>query len=63
MPKLRLESEDVEALLTVVAVCKGERGPGACFADRSRAELRPLYLTAIQNCEAALREQRQRPPR
>jgi hypothetical protein len=61
MAMVRLHPDDLKAILTIAAVCQGERGPAACFTDRSRQELRPLYLTAIQNCEAALRDQRAKP--
>jgi hypothetical protein len=61
MPKLRLDPEDVEAVLSLVSVYRVERGPGSHFTDTTRATLRPYFIVAIQNCRAALREQRQRP--
>jgi hypothetical protein len=49
----------LEAVLAVVAAYRGEP---TCtpFADRSRATLRPFFAVAIQNCEAALAEERKR---
>ncbi len=59
MPKLKLESEDVEALLSLVDGYRGAR-PGSHFTDTTRTTLRPYFIVAIQNCQAALREQRKR---
>jgi hypothetical protein len=58
--QVKLQAEDIEAVLMVVAAYRGECA-GSPFTDRSRATLRPFFAAAILSCEAALREQRQRP--
>jgi hypothetical protein len=60
MAKLRLDPEDVEAVLSLVSVYRGERWPGGHFTDRDRTTLAPFYAVAVQNCTDALRDQRQR---
>jgi hypothetical protein len=61
MPKLKVDAEDIEALLSLADGYRGERGPGAHFTDTTKTTLRPYFIVAIQNCQTALREQRQRP--
>jgi hypothetical protein len=62
MTKIRIEKDDAEAVLVLVDVLTGRRAGGSCFIDRrDRTRLAPYFQVAVQNCEAALREQRQRP--
>jgi hypothetical protein len=61
MPKLRLDTEDIEAVLSLVSVYRGERGPGSHFVDRDRTRLAPFYAVAVMNVENAARDQRTKP--
>jgi hypothetical protein len=61
MPKLRLDPEDVEAVLSLVSVYRGESWPRGHFADRERTRLSAFYTVALENCQNALREQRTKP--
>lgn len=61
MAMLKVQAEDIEALLSLADGYRGERGPGAHFTDGTRTALRPFFVVAIQNCQNALREQCKRP--
>ena len=60
-PKVKFDIDDAEAVLNLVDVLTGKRTAGCQFADRDRTRLSPYYFVAVQNCKAALREQRKRP--
>ena len=55
MPKVKLDIEDAEALVSLANAFRGT-GPITCFTDRSRSTLRRFYLTAIMNAEMAIAE-------
>jgi hypothetical protein len=57
-------SNDAEAILCLVDVLTGKRPAGSRFVDpRDRTKLSPFFAVAVQNCEAALRDQRTKPPK
>jgi hypothetical protein len=58
MAMLKVQAEDIEALLSIADAYRGV-GP-AHFTDGTRTALRPFYVVAIQNCQAAL-DQSKRP--
>jgi hypothetical protein len=58
MSKLRLDPDDLEAVLSLVSVYRGESWPRGHFADRERTRLSAFYTVALENCQNALRDQR-----
>jgi hypothetical protein len=61
MAKVRLDPDDVEAILSLVSVYRGEAWPRGHFQDRERTRVSAFYTVAVENCEAALRDQRTKP--
>jgi hypothetical protein len=55
--KLKVDAEDLTALLSLVDGYRGQR-PGSHFTDTTRTTLRPYFIVAIQNCQTALAESR-----
>ena len=59
MPKVKLDPDDLEAVLAIVDVCVGKRSAGCQFVDRrDTTRLAPYYSVAVMNCENVLREHR-----
>jgi hypothetical protein len=61
MATVRLHPDDLEAVLSLVSVFRGESWPRGHFADRERTRLSAFYIVAVENAEAALRNQRAKP--
>jgi hypothetical protein len=58
---VKVNPDDLEAVLNLTDVLTGKRCAGSQFVDRRDwSKLSPFFAVAVQNCEAALREQRQR---
>jgi hypothetical protein len=57
MAKIKIESDDATAIMTLIDVLTGKRGPGCCFVDRRDCtRLTPFYGVAVSNVETALAE-------
>jgi hypothetical protein len=62
MAKIKIESDDATAIMTLIDVLVGRRSGGNCFVDRhDRTALAPFYAVAVMNVEAAIQQQHQRP--
>jgi hypothetical protein len=61
MPKVKFDIDDAEAVLSLVDVLTGKRSAAGHFFDRHNpTRLAPYFAVAVMNCEAALKDQRQR---